>query len=91
MDTARARVIVYGRVQGVFFRHETKQVATSLDLNGWVKNNYDGTVEAAFEGERSKVESALEWCKRGPRHAVVENVDIEWEEPEGERSFSITY
>ena len=80
MDIVRAHVIVCGRVQGVFFRYETRQVADSLDLYGWVKNNYDGTVEAVFEGERSRVERALEWCKRGPHHAVVEKVDIEWEE-----------
>jgi acylphosphatase len=82
-------VIVRGRVQGVFFRAETRDRARSLGLAGWVRNNPDGTVEAAFEGDRERVESMVEWCRRGPRHAAVEDVDVSWEEPQHETEFAV--
>lgn len=88
MTAARARVVVNGRVQGVFFRAETRDRASSLGLAGWVRNNRDGTVEAAFEGDRERVESMVEWCRRGPALAEVERVDVEWEEPRHERGFA---
>ncbi|HET8651470.1 MAG TPA: acylphosphatase [Gaiellaceae bacterium] len=88
MTAARARVVVSGRVQGVFFRAETRDRASSLGLAGWVRNNRDGTVEAAFEGDRERVESMVEWCRRGPALAEVERVDVEWEEPRDERGFA---
>ena len=59
----RARVIMRGRVQGVFFRAETHDTALRLGLAGWVMNRRDGAVEAAFEGPREEVESAIEWCR----------------------------
>jgi acylphosphatase len=55
-----------------------------------VRNNPDGTVEAAFEGERERVESMVEWCRRGPRHAHVEDVEVGWEEPHGESGFTVS-
>lgn len=82
-------MIVRGRVQGVFFRAETRDRALSLGLGGWVRNNPDGTVEAAFEGDRERVESMVEWCRRGPAHAQVEEVDVTWEEPRGESGFTV--
>lgn len=88
MTRARARVVVSGRVQGVFFRAETGDRARSLGVAGWVRNNRDGTVEAAFEGDRERVESMVEWCRRGPALAEVERVDVEWEEPRDERGFA---
>lgn len=87
--TARARVVVRGRVQGVFFRSETRDRARSLGLAGWVRNNSDGTVEAVFEGDRERIESMVEWCRRGPAHASVENVDVAWEEPQNEAGFAV--
>lgn len=80
---------VHGRVQGVYFRAETRDRARSLSLAGWVRNAPDGTVEAVFEGERERVESLIAWCRRGPAGAGVERVEVEWEEPEGRSSFSI--
>jgi acylphosphatase len=88
MSTARARVVVRGRVQGVFFRAEARGQARSLDLGGWVRNNPDGTVEAVFEGDRDRVESMVDWCRRGPPLADVDDVQVEWEEPSGEDRFS---
>jgi acylphosphatase len=86
---ARARVRVRGRVQGVFFRVETRDRARSLGLAGWVRNRPDGTVEAVFEGESERVQSMVGWCGRGPSGASVDGVDVEWEEPAGERKFTV--
>jgi len=87
--SARAHVVVTGRVQGVFFRTETRDRARSLGLGGWVRNNGDGTVEAVFEGDEERVESMVEWCRRGPAGAEVEAVDVEREEPVGEAGFRV--
>jgi acylphosphatase len=85
----RAKVIVQGSVQGVFFRAETRDRARSLGLAGWVRNVPDGTVEAVFEGDDERVESMVDWCRRGPGGARVEEVEVAWTEPEGEGGFSI--
>jgi acylphosphatase len=84
----RARVVIRGRVQGVFFRVETRERARSLGLAGWVRNNPDGTVEAAFEGDRDRIDSMLAWCRRGPSGAYVEDVEVEWAEPRDEHGFA---
>ena len=88
MTDARARVVVRGRVQGVFFRAETRERARSFGLAGWVRNNPDGTVEAVFEGDRERVDSMLAWCRRGPSLARVDDVEIGWEPPSGEQGFA---
>ena len=85
----RARVVVHGHVQGVFFRAETRDRARSLGLGGWVRNAHDGSVEAVFEGEDERVESMVDWCRRGPSGARVDDVEVAWGEPEGEREFAI--
>ena len=91
-NKARARAVINGRVQGVFFRLETKQAAQRYRVFGWVKNQMDGTVAAVFEGPKENVDSVLEWCKQGPPHANVEHVKIEWEDYKGEFDrFEITY
>ena len=76
--TARAHVIVRGQVQGVFFRADTRDRAASLGLGGWVRNNPDGTVEAAFEGPEEPVRRMVDWSRRGPSSARVEDVDVTW-------------
>ena len=81
---ARAHVYVSGRVQGVFFRAETADLASSLGLGGWVRNLPDGRVEALFEGEKEDVEKAVDFCRRGPRGAYVSDLNIEWEEWKGD-------
>ena len=88
MSDARARAVIRGRVQGVFFRAETRDRARSLGLRGWVRNARDGSVEAVFEGERARIDSILEWCRRGPALAQVEDVDVEWGEAVGESGFT---
>jgi acylphosphatase len=85
----RARVRIHGRVQGVFFRAETRSRARSLGLSGWVRNCPDGSVEAVFEGEAERVESMVDWCARGPSGASVEHIDLGWEEPAGEDGFTV--
>jgi acylphosphatase len=74
----------------VFFRAETRDRAVSLGLGGWVRNNPDGTVEAAFEGDRERIESMIEWCRRGPALADVEDVEVDWVEPEDESGFTVS-
>jgi acylphosphatase len=88
-EVTRARVRIAGRVQGVFFRMETRDRARSLGLGGWVLNARDGSVEAAFEGPSERVQSMLDWCRRGPSLAEVDDVSVEWEEPRGEADFEI--
>ena len=92
MEKARAHVIIEGRVQGVFFRHHTHKKALELGLTGWVKNCWDGSVEAAFEGEKASVERIVQWCHRGPSEARVSKVTVSWEDSqEGFDHFTIAY
>jgi acylphosphatase len=76
-------------VQGVGFRYETRSRAHSLQVSGWVRNRADGSVEAAFEGDGERVESMVEWCRRGPWGARVDDVDVSWEQPIGEPGFAV--
>ncbi len=85
----RRRVIVHGYVQGVFFRDTTCRRALELGVSGWVRNTWDGTVEAVFEGEDQDVEAMVAFVHRGPRHAKVDRVEVFSEEPEGLRGFDI--
>jgi len=78
-DDLRARVVIHGLVQGVWFRASTKDEAQRLGLAGWVRNLPDGSVEAVFEGPKKKVEEIVGWCHRGPSGAEVIKVDIAWE------------
>ncbi|MFA6242883.1 MAG: acylphosphatase [Candidatus Hydrogenedentales bacterium] len=78
----RLRLAVEGRVQGVGFRYATYREAAARGLTGWVRNAYDGRVEAEFEGTREQLEAMLEWCWHGPRYAEVRNVHVEWCEGE---------
>lgn len=82
----RTRVIISGFVQGVGFRHGTKNKAQELGLVGWVSNTPDSKVEAVFEGEKEKIEKILNWCNKGPWLAEIERVDVVWEEATGEFS-----
>jgi len=88
----RARVYVSGRVQGVFFRNEIANLAERLGVTGWVRNLSDGRVEALFEGEKEKIEEEVEFCKRGPPGASVQNLQVKWEDYTGEfREFNVLY
>jgi acylphosphatase len=88
-ERARANVRVRGRVQGVFFRAEARERARSLGIDGWVRNAFDGSVEAVLEGDRERVESLVRWFRRGPSGAAVEDVEVSWDEPRGEHGFSV--
>ena len=82
----RAQATISGRVQGVGFRHNTRQEAGKHELTGWVRNNPDGTVEAVFEGEESAVKEMLRWCQQGPRTARVDAVRVLWQPADSEFS-----
>jgi acylphosphatase len=90
MSVARRRVVVHGRVQGVFFRDSTQTEAESRSVAGWVRNRDDGAVEAVFEGDPAAVEALVEFCRSGPSHAEVERVDVDEQEPEGLDRFEVT-
>ncbi len=72
----RAHVFVAGRVQGVFFRSETRQKARSANVTGWVRNLPDGRVEAVFEGEEDDVDELVRFCKKGSRGARVTEIEV---------------
>jgi len=91
-EKVKAHVFVSGRVQGVFFRENSHQKAKELGIFGWVKNLADGRVEAVFEGEKEKVEKMVDWAKKGPLLAKVDNLSIKWQEYKGEfNDFVIKY
>jgi acylphosphatase len=71
------RLVVHGRVQGVFFRDSMRREAQRLAVRGWVRNRSDGTVEAVVQGEPAAVEAIVRWAHRGPEHARVERVESE--------------
>ena len=85
----RKRVVVAGRVQGVFFRDTTRRRAESAGLAGWVSNRPDGAVESVFEGDADAVEELVEFCRRGPSRAEVGSVEVIEEEPEGLSGFQV--
>ena len=88
----RVHVIVSGRVQGVFFRYETKKEALKRGVKGWVRNLPTGEVEAVFEGEKEDVEEMIKFCRKGPPLAKVKDVKVSWEEYKGEfKSFDIVF
>jgi len=92
MSDIRVHLIISGRVQGVFFRHNTMKKAVELELKGWVKNLPDGNVEAVFEGIPIRVHEMIRWCHMGPPFADVKNVEEVWEEPTDEfSSFDLRY
>lgn len=85
----RRRVVVSGRVQGVAFRDATRERATAGGVDGWIRNRRDGTVEAVLEGPQDAVERVLGFCRTGTPASRVERVEVEEEEPEGLRGFTV--
>ena len=82
-------MIVRGRVQGVFFRDTVRSAAEREGVSGWVRNNRDGSVEAAFEGDPHAVERLVELCREGPPSARVEAVDVHDEPDERREGFRV--
>lgn len=90
MSTIRRHIVVRGRVQGVGFRWSCKDQADRLGVAGWVRNQPDGTVEVVAEGEDRFVDQLVGWCRQGPRHALVTDVEVSTEPPLGQPGFNIT-
>jgi acylphosphatase len=88
-ERTRAHVFVSGRVQGVFYRANTRDAARDRDVDGWVQNLDDGRVEAVFEGSEAAVDAMVEWCHEGSPAASVEGVDVEYEAPTNIDGFEI--
>lgn len=76
----RAHLLISGRVQGVAFRYYTINNAQNLGIKGWVRNCWNGKVEVVMEGKEEKVKKLIGWCYQGPGSAIVEKVEVEWEE-----------
>lgn len=88
----RAHVFIVGKVQGVYFRQNTRIVATRHGVTGWVRNLRDGRVEVLLEGYASDVGQVIEWCHAGPPKATVYDVDIKYERYTGEfEGFNVNY
>jgi acylphosphatase len=88
-DRVRRRVLVAGRVQGVWFRESCRDQAQAVGVGGWVRNLADGQVEVLLEGSPGAVDEVLAWCRRGPRRARVDRVDVVDEAPVGEQVFRV--
>ena len=84
MKNIRAHVFISGAVQGVCFRYDARRQAQTRGLTGWVRNRYDGRVEAVFEGPEGTVNDIIEWCRKGPEGAVVHGVEVKREDYKGE-------
>lgn len=80
----RIHAIISGRVQGVFYRASTMDEAIRLGLTGWVKNLADGSVELVAEGPSNSIDALISWCRKGPPHARVTNIEIDEQAPTGE-------
>jgi acylphosphatase len=85
----RRRVVATGLVQGVFYRDSCRREAQQRRVAGWVTNRPDGAVEAVFEGGAADVEALVEWARRGPRQAQVDDLRVIEEDPVGERGFTV--
>ena len=89
---ARASVNFKGKVQGVFFRANTRDFAGQVGVFGWVRNLPDGSVEAVFEGDKEKIIKLIALCKTRQPHALVTEADVTWEEYKGEfQKFEVRY
>jgi len=86
----QVHIFVSGTVQGVFYRHNARKKAKELGIKGWVRNLYDGRVEVTAEGEEEDLKKFIEWCKKGPELAFVENIEVEWNDYKGKyEDFSV--
>jgi acylphosphatase len=88
-ETIRKRLVVSGRVQGVFYRDSTREAAENHGVAGWAKNRDDGAVEIVLEGPPEAVEAVVGFCRLGPVSAEIDAVDERDETPEGLAGFEI--
>jgi acylphosphatase len=84
-------VRITGAVQGIGFRYLAQRRARALGVSGWIRNERDGAVAAAFEGPRDQVESMVDWCRRGPAGARIDEVELVWQQPSGASDFEIRW
>ncbi len=84
-------IIITGQVQGVFYRDSARRVAEKLGLTGQASNQPDGSVLIEAEGEASAIDQLVAWCKEGPKHAQVENVQVSQGEIKGYRKFEVEW
>jgi acylphosphatase len=87
--SVRVRVVVSGRVQGVWFRESCREQAVALGVAGWVRNRADGTVEGVFEGPPAAVERLVTWCRTGPSRARVDGFTTTAETAVGDTAFQV--
>jgi acylphosphatase len=88
----RLHLVISGKVQGVYFRHNTQIVASRHNVTGWVRNLEGGQVEVVLEGDETNVDNVIKWCKIGPAGAKVEHVDMQYEKYTGEfKGFDVNY
>ncbi|NHI92531.1 MAG: acylphosphatase [Candidatus Lokiarchaeota archaeon] len=80
----RIEVKIKGRVQGVFFRYTTDKIAKKLGLKGFVMNTSDGTVFTIAEGPEEQLLEFIKFLKKGPKHARVDNIEVQWLDQSGE-------
>jgi acylphosphatase len=80
LQTKRVHLFITGRVQGVFYRSSTKEIAQKLCLKGWVRNLSDGRVEVLAQGDESNLKDCISWAWQGPAGAFVTDVSITWED-----------
>ena len=90
MSKKQVRVVVRGYVQGVGFRANCARRAEALGVTGWVRNQWDGSVEALFEGDAAAIDRLVDWCRVGPSRSDVTGVEVA-DAPSGppERSFRV--
>lgn len=89
MAVIRRRVVIHGRVQGVFFRDSLRRLADEEQVAGWARNTWEGTVEAVLQGNAASVERLVAFAREGPEGARVDRVEVIEEEPESLHGFAI--
>ena len=88
----RAHLVISGKVQGVYFRHNTQLVASRHNVMGWVRNLEDGRLEVVLEGGEVEVRDVIEWCRIGPSGAKVEDISMQYEDYMGEfKDFKVVF
>ena len=80
----RVHILITGQVQGVFFRQNMQEAARAFKVNGWVRNNSQGGVEALLEARQDKIEQMIKWCEKGPILAQVDSLNIKKQDYIGE-------
>jgi len=92
MNLTAKHILVKGKVQGVFFRKNTRQVAETLNIAGWVKNTDEGDVEILAQSNEDTIQQFIAWCRQGPPKAEVRDVQVKDVKPDNNiKHFTIEY